>query len=363
MATKQDYQKRNKALSAIVAVLLAIVMCASVVLGVGFGVYGKNTDDWFKKQDADQGQEQPEQPEQPSDDSGENIENTARVSILSGATIASEDGTVSKTLTATVLPADAPNKAVDWSIEWASDATLKNENINDYVTVTPASDGALTATVTCKKSFRGSVAIVRVITRDGGFTASCFVKFDGIPTSMTIAESPYGTVSVEGQGFLRAIKKVYGSDGTTKFAISLDNVYHDVGESYYNQYTISEVSSFGKVVLDTYTENRSGAHFAGNEKTIDLSSIQDELISVSCDGKNIVVTIKKDITSYYESMKASSSGATYTGRFKKVATSNGSAPYFSVTLTNTYLNYSRDVKFWFAIGVTSATLDITEITF
>lgn len=48
MATKQDYQKRNKALSAIVAVLLAIVMCASVVLGVGFGVYGKNTDDWFK---------------------------------------------------------------------------------------------------------------------------------------------------------------------------------------------------------------------------------------------------------------------------------------------------------------------------
>ena len=86
MATKQDYQKRNKALSAIVAVLLAIVMCASVVLGVGFCVYGKNTDDWFKKQDADQGQEQPEQPEQPSDDSGENIENTARVSILSGAT-------------------------------------------------------------------------------------------------------------------------------------------------------------------------------------------------------------------------------------------------------------------------------------
>lgn len=108
MATKQDYQKRNKALSAIVAVLLAIVMCASVVLGVGFGVYGKNTDDWFKKQDANQEQEQPEQP---SDDNGENIENTARVSILSGATIASEDGTVSKTLTAVVLPEDAPNKA------------------------------------------------------------------------------------------------------------------------------------------------------------------------------------------------------------------------------------------------------------
>lgn len=352
--------KKVKFLRAIVAGMLVIVMAGAIVLGVGFGVYGKNTDDWFKKQNADQGQEQPEQPEQPSDE--EQVESEARVMLFAGATVASEDGTVSKTLTATILPADAPTKAVDWSISWASDAPLKDKAIGDYLTVTPASDGALTATVTCKKSFRGSVAIVRVITRDGGYTASCFVNFAGVPSSMTIGASPYGSVSVEGKGFYRAIKK--GSDGTTKFTISLDNVYHDVGESYYNQYTISKVSSFGKVVLDTYTEDKNGSRFAGtNEKTVDLSTIQDKLISVSCDGKNIIVTIKKDITSYYESMTANSSGATYTGHFKKVAISNGSAPYFSVTLTNTYMNYSKDVQFWFSIGVTSASLDVNEITF
>ena len=192
MATKQDYQKRNKALSAIVAVLLAIVMCASVVLGVGFGVYGKNTDDWFKKQDANQEQEQPEQP---SDDNGENIENTARVSILSGATIASEDGTVSKTLTATVLPADAPNKAVDWSIAWADGDSRASENISDYITVTPASDGALTATVTCKKSFRGSVAYVKVVTREGKFEATSMITFDGIPSSLSVNKTGLSTGS------------------------------------------------------------------------------------------------------------------------------------------------------------------------
>lgn len=361
---KTEYlTKRISGLRAVVAVLLAIIMAASVVLGVGFGVYGKNTDDWFKpKQDSNQEQQDPEQPGQPSE--GEQVESTARVMLMSGATVAAEDGSVSKTLTATILPENAPNKAVDWVVEWVNDAPLKNEDISKYVTILPSADGALTATLTCHKSFRGSNANVIVTTRDGGFTARCFVTFEGIPSSMSVGESPYGTVSVEGLGFIRAIKKVYGTDGTTKFAISLDNVYHDVGESYYNQYNISNVTSVGKIMLDTKVEDRKGQRFLGTaEKTVELSSIQSKLIDVTCDGKNIIVTIKKDITSYYESIQANSSGATYSGHFKKTITTNGIAPHFKVTITNTYLNYSKDIAFWFSIGVTSASLDVTAITF
>ena len=74
--------------------------------------------------------------------------------------------------------------------------------------------------------------------------------------------------------------------------------------------------------------------------------------------------LEKDITSYYESVQAtSSSGATYTGHYKKTALKNGIAPYFEVTLTNTYLNQSVNVKFWFQIDVTGVSLSNTSITF
>lgn len=65
------------------------------------------------------------------------------------------------TLTATITPSNATNKALDWSVsfvnpesEWASGKT-----VTDYVTVTPTSDGALTANVACLKQFGEQIKI------------------------------------------------------------------------------------------------------------------------------------------------------------------------------------------------------------
>ena len=70
-------------------------------------------------------------------------------------------------LTATITPDNATNKAVDWTIafvnaesEWATDKT-----VTDYVTVTPTSDGALTANVECLQAF-GEQVRVTVTSRD-----------------------------------------------------------------------------------------------------------------------------------------------------------------------------------------------------
>ena len=70
-------------------------------------------------------------------------------------------------LTATITPANATNKAVDWTIafvnaesEWATGKT-----VTDYVTVTPTSDGALTANVECLQAF-GEQVRVTVTSRD-----------------------------------------------------------------------------------------------------------------------------------------------------------------------------------------------------
>ena len=84
------------------------------------------------------------------------------------------------TLTATITPAEATNKAVDWSVEFAnpSGTWAKGKIATDYVTVTPTSDGALTANVTCLKAF-GEKINVKVICRDNTkVAATCITEYE-----------------------------------------------------------------------------------------------------------------------------------------------------------------------------------------
>ena len=94
------------------------------------------------------------------------MHNTEFISLkMSAQAVTAADNSVSKTLTATVTPDDANDKSVDWSIAWMSGATRAEEAVTDYVTVTPESDGALVATVTCHKAFPGDKAVITVKTK------------------------------------------------------------------------------------------------------------------------------------------------------------------------------------------------------
>ena len=80
-------------------------------------------------------------------------------------------------LTATITPDNATNKAVDWTVTWvggrehdggSSDSPAdwsEGKTVTDYVTVTPTSDGALTANVECLQAF-GTQVRVTVTSRD-----------------------------------------------------------------------------------------------------------------------------------------------------------------------------------------------------
>ena len=87
---------------------------------------------------------------------------------------------------ATVIPDDASNKAVDFSVEWGYATVHKDEAVTDFVTVTQEYNGSVNATVSCKKAFDTDKIIVKVTTREGGFTAKCTVTFLGVATSMNI---------------------------------------------------------------------------------------------------------------------------------------------------------------------------------
>lgn len=152
--------KKYKFLRALVASLLVVIMAGAVVLGVGFGVYGKNFDDWFKpKQDASQGEEQPEQ--KPDESVIIKSDDAVGMLLSYGEASVASDGSTTQTITATVEPDDATNKQVDWSIAFkdANSAWASGKDLSEYVTIEPASDGSRTATVTCKQAFAEQVII------------------------------------------------------------------------------------------------------------------------------------------------------------------------------------------------------------
>ncbi|MBQ9117875.1 MAG: hypothetical protein IJY11_01575 [Clostridia bacterium] len=118
--------------------------------------------------------------------------------------------------TATVLPATATNKKVDWSVAWADG---QSGTVTDYVTVTPSSDGSTTASVKCYKAFTGNV-VVTVTTRESGYTAECIVTFVGVPTDLTAT----GTFAESGDGYY-----YFGVGDTYTYNVDLNNIFGTVG--------------------------------------------------------------------------------------------------------------------------------------
>ena len=182
-----------KAVKNIIAVVLALLSLAGSAVGIGRAVTGSwDIREWGKKPDTEQNQ-----PETSDDNGGAVINESASNDIkLMSARIAptayaangiSPQADSAYTLTATITPADANNKAVDWSIAWvnSNSAYASGKTVTNYVTVTPISDGNRTAKVTCKRAFGSDTILIIVTTRDGGFTAQCSATFKGAPIRVT----------------------------------------------------------------------------------------------------------------------------------------------------------------------------------
>ena len=90
-----------------------------------------------------------------------------------------QDEEMTVNIVATITPNDAANKAVDWTVTFvnATSAWANGKTATDYITAEPTTDGALTATVTCKAAFGEQIKIT-VTSRDNpDASASCTVDY------------------------------------------------------------------------------------------------------------------------------------------------------------------------------------------
>lgn len=147
---------KNKVWQIVGVAVLCAVCVLTAVLGVVFGMN-------HSSEDLNVSKDMSEKP-----DDSVVIETTGEqgISLFTGTASASADGSTTRTLTAIIKPEDATNKKVDWNIAFAQSTGWANgKNISDYLTIVPSSDGALTATLTCKKAF-GTQAIVTCSSRE-----------------------------------------------------------------------------------------------------------------------------------------------------------------------------------------------------
>lgn len=232
----------------------------------------------------------------PSKVKGVGVSHVLRAVTENGVTYPSID------ITATITPADAKNKNVTWTVGWDSEAELKDKSVTDYVTVTADSTNSLKATVVCKKAFRGSTIVVTVTTEEGGYATSCNVTYEGKPSAIDVNSGNALKVNLV---------------GANSYAVSLSNIFDDLGEQYYDEVTVKNYTWGGTYYGGKYNTMNGGSwEELGTNNIADLQNIEI-YIDVAYANKTLTVNNKKSlIESAYTNMTGSSQGALYYGFVK-----------------------------------------------
>ena len=269
----------NKFWTGFLAVLLVLVIAGTAAL---VGVLSDGFKNWDKfKPD----EEQTEQTEETADNGGAIIGESvgSGVKVMS-AKIAPENyaangvsaqAETAYTLTATVLPEKASNKAVDWAVSFVnpSSAWATGKTVTDYVTVTPTADGALTANVECLQAFGEQIKVTVTSRNNADATATCLVDYAERVSGYTLTLSNGGVT-------ISSSDPEYTVTGNSSVSISKGEYTKTVG-------TIEE-NFTGTYVI------RGNASFAANMSSIGVNATVKQV-------SGSVVPVGEDIfTSLYQ---------------------------------------------------------------
>lgn len=218
----------NKIFKSIANVLCGVLVVGAVA-GAGASLYfgGKNNGwfDEYKKSDTEQ--VQPDNGDEQETADGlivAPVPAVNKMNIVAKAVSASDnDYSINPlslgdySLTATIQPADATNKAVNWSIAWKNPSSTwaSGKSVTTYATVTPSSDGSLTATVSCLKAFSEQI-IVTCTSRDNtDITATCTVDYVKRVSSVALTLSGAG-ITTSGSNY----KFSFGKSVTASYSVT-----------------------------------------------------------------------------------------------------------------------------------------------
>ena len=299
----------NKFWTGFLAVLLVLVIAGTAAL---VGVLSDGFKNWDKfKPD----EEQTEQTEETADNGGAIIGESvgSGVKVMS-AKIAPENyaangvsaqAETAYTLTATVLPEKASNKAVDWTVSFVNpvSAWATGKTVTDYVTVTPTADGALTANVECLQAFGEQIKVTVTSRSNADATATCLVDYAERVSGYTLTLSNGGVT-------ISSSDPEYTVTGNSSVSISKGEYTKTVG-------TIEE-NFTGTYVI------RGNASFAANMSSIGVNATVKQV-------SGSVVPVGEDIfTSLYQLSPQGGTPFPSTNQLMDYANSHTDIPFAEV---------------------------------
>lgn len=283
---------------------VSILLAAGIVLGgLAFGL------GWVKAAPV----------EETASQQGELILNEPEESGISlmSARIAPEDYAVNGvsplaetayTLTATITPEEATDKTVDWSVTWVNSeaAWVNGKTVTDYVTVTPAEDGSLTATAQCLQGFGEQIKIT-VTSRDNPAAyAECVCdyaqKIQDISLMLGAPGDLYHTLTPQSMG--NYVTNDFTTSGNYSWTVNID-----WGSSYDTNYTVTDQDSLTITLTPRANVGIvSGLGFSSRVNWKTLAAIDKEAeIPIGFSSLGYVYTFK-DSTALFDFRDAISAG-------------------------------------------------------
>ena len=353
----------------LLAFILVGVMLAGIILG------------WFER-------EEPPAEEEPiaiMDGDGNAMDTAAlyrmpeRMAFTSAALTSARSAQVR--IEAYVYPENAANREVDFSLAWGNAPTNGSEEVTDFVTVTPESDGSRVATVACQKAFGGDTILLTATTRDGGYQATCTIAYVGHAEGIVVTTADAVKTSSASRGEYYAL----GTNGTYTFHVMLINAYDSVK----GDLQIKEFGAVGTLYFgDGYSTDAGYLNYS-NVTQRDLNDMLSSFIrSVSLSGSTLTVkTGSMVVENYYsgfgpdenhvveylydryvvevrdDTMGYKQLGDTFNNSYAEYNAENVGSCYFYVTVEDSVSGLSETIRLWLESTVNGIALSAKTMEF
>ena len=351
-----------------IIISIAAILVAAIALGaVGYLFWDKNkapNEDPIVPENSEEVIIPEELPEEANTDVVNNgaVYAVRGVRMMASAPMTVSEDTMVQTISATVIPTTASNRAVDWSIAWANPNGdfEKSHNVTDYVTVTPASDGSTDATVTAHQAFPNAPVVITVTTRIGGFKAESIVRYIGIPTAMQILDN--GEFDAQGRYAAHA-------QNTTNFAIDLTNLFDVVTDEYINDFADFEIVSIQAMGSITCSGKQFNSFLnmwmpTNTTKEVKLADIMTGRFSAEIIGGNLVITAGNPIESYSFIETLGDGGTGLGAQVTQYSYASGVENcYFILTIKDNYTGLTSTAHFYISCETSGVTLDAESLLF
>ena len=253
-------------------------------------------------------------------------------------------------LYATVLPENAPDKRVDWSVSWLKNPFGDTADVNDYITVVSESDGSQTAMLNVYKAFDGAEMLITVTTRVGGFTATSKVIYKGVPTTFNLTK--------DGVNYNSNDKIQLDVSKISLFDFVLNNSLDKVGAEY-GTYEIVSTKGYGKFIARHRYYNRGNITY-GDDFIIDCSNKISYFIDFSINDNKLSINPKHTISSYSELQNGNSmqnDSYVYKSLYTAPDSSTPDECYFEVVVKETVSGLMFSLKIDIISTVSGVSID------